>query len=67
MHFMTEVNRLRKQYGFSRKVAVLITRIKRGVDSLDILVALSVVSISDHYRIQQFFADTLTKPQNKVK
>ena len=54
MHFMTEVSHLQEIYGFTRKVAVLIVRIQRGLDSLDWLCQQGVVHLSESYRISQY-------------
>jgi len=56
VHFMDDVLTLQNTCGYSRKVAVLITRILRGIDNLDILISHGVVKINEHYQIQQYFS-----------
>jgi len=60
MPFMTRVLNLQREHGFTRKVACLITRVERGIDSLDNLAALSemerhpLLNQSDFILISQF-------------
>ena len=56
MHFFTEVNKLIKTYGFTRKVAVLIVRIRLGIDNLDTLAKHDVIKVGEFYYISQFFS-----------
>lgn len=55
--FMTEVASKMRQFGFTRKEAVLIVRIERGIDSLEYLVEQAIVRIIEHYHIAQYFQD----------
>ena len=57
MPFMTRVLNLQRKYGFTRKVAVLITRIELGVDSLEIVIRQVEMKQGEYYGIQQYFSD----------
>ena len=50
---MTNVNNLINIYGFSRKVAVLITRIERGVDNLEYLCKMGILKKAEYYHVAQ--------------
>lgn len=51
--FMTNVRNLMSLYGFTRKEAVLITRIERGIDSLEYLCKLGILRQAEYYHVSQ--------------
>lgn len=51
--FMTEVANKITLFGFTRKEAVLIVRIERGVDNLDNLCKMGVLRQAEYYHVSQ--------------
>ena len=56
MSFFHNVNNLIMLYRFSRKEAILITRIERGIDTLVDLCKYGIVKQDEYYHISQYIS-----------